>query len=59
MPMSLNSLRMSCAAASRTTGEKQKQFAEQRDDIAKKMSSQQITEAQRLAREWKPVKRTK
>jgi TPR repeat protein len=31
-------------------------YAERRDDVAKKMTSAQIAEAQRLAREWKPTK---
>jgi len=33
-----------------------KQAAEARDRLAPKMSSAQIEEAQRLAREWKPKK---
>ena len=43
-------------AASKSTGEDQKKFAELRDTIAAKMTPQQIAEAQRLAREWKPSK---
>jgi hypothetical protein len=30
--------------------------AENRDDVATKMAPAQITEAQRMAREWKPTK---
>jgi hypothetical protein len=41
-------------AASRASGENQKKYAEARESIAKKMTSQQIAEAQRRAREWKP-----
>jgi TPR repeat protein len=42
-------------AASRASGDDQKKYADQRDFIAGKMTAQQIAEAQRLAREWKPV----
>jgi hypothetical protein len=41
-------------AASRTSGEDQKNMSELRDAIAAKMTAAQIAEAQRLAREWKP-----
>ena len=33
-----------------------KSDADMRDQLAKKMTPEQITEAQRLAREWKPTK---
>ena len=39
--------------AAAQSSDKQKQFAENRDLIADKMTPQQIAEAQRLAREWK------
>jgi TPR repeat protein len=42
-------------AASRTTGQAQKYASDERDSIARKMTSQQIAEAQRLASEWKPT----
>jgi hypothetical protein len=35
-------------------GIEQEHAAERRDSVAKKMTRQQIAEAQRLAREWKP-----
>ena len=41
-------------AASRASGANAKSFSEARDDLAGKMTPQQIAEAQRLAREWKP-----
>jgi TPR repeat protein len=41
-------------AASRASGDDQKRFADIRDLVAKKMTSQQLAEAQRRAREWKP-----
>ena len=41
-------------AASRSSGDNQKKFADKRESIAEKMTSQQIAEAQRRAREWKP-----
>jgi len=41
-------------AASQATGEDRERSAKNRDLIAKKMTSEQIAEAQRLAREWKP-----
>jgi TPR repeat protein len=43
-------------AASRVTGEKHKDYSNARDRVAKRMSSRQVSEAQRLAREWKPKK---
>ena len=43
-------------AAAQSQGDKQKKYSEARDTIAKKMTPQQIAEAQRLAREWKPKK---
>jgi TPR repeat protein len=41
-------------AASRASGDHQKKYAHERDLIAGKMTAQQVAEAQRLAREWKP-----
>jgi len=41
-------------AASSTTGEDRERAAKARDRTAEKMTSEQIAEAQRLAREWKP-----
>ena len=41
-------------AASRAEGKDQKRCAEARESAAEKMTSQQIAEAQRRAREWKP-----
>ena len=41
-------------AASNTSGEDREQAVKNRDLIAEKMTSEQIAEAQRLAREWKP-----
>ncbi|MGA2577190.1 MAG: tetratricopeptide repeat protein [Bryobacteraceae bacterium] len=41
-------------AASRASGDEQKAYAGQRDFLAGKMTAQQIAEAQRFAREWKP-----
>jgi len=41
-------------AASRASGDQQTEYANVRDLVAKKMTSQQIAEAQRRAREWKP-----
>jgi uncharacterized protein len=41
-------------AASRGSGDDQKKFAHERDSHARKMSAQQVAEAQRLARAWKP-----
>jgi len=42
-------------AAASSMGEEQKKQAEIRDWIAAKMAPEQIAEAQRLAREWKPI----
>ncbi len=39
-------------AASRVTGDEQKEYAEARDALAKQMTPAQLAEAQRLAREW-------
>ena len=39
-------------AASRASAEKNKKYGSARDRVAKKMTSAQIAEAQRLAREW-------
>jgi hypothetical protein len=41
-------------AASRARGGDQMKYADYRDRLARKMNAQQIAEAQRLAREWKP-----
>ena len=41
-------------AASRGTGEERENFVKARHSIAEKMTPEQIAEAQRLAREWKP-----
>ncbi len=42
-------------AASRATGDYQKQFADWRDQVAKSMSPQQVAEARQRARDWKPA----
>ena len=44
-------------AASQTTGGEQETIAEMRESAASHMTSEQIKEAQRLAREWKPKPR--
>ncbi len=41
-------------AASKLSGEDRDNVGEGRDILAKKMSREEIAEAQRLAREWKP-----
>ena len=41
-------------AASQLSGEARETAMKNRDLIAEKMTSEQIAEAQRLAREWKP-----
>jgi len=41
-------------AASRASGETRSNGPRSRDRLARKMTAQQIAEAQRLAREWKP-----
>ena len=41
-------------AASRASGDDQKTYADWRESVAKTMPPQQIAEAQRRAREWKP-----
>jgi uncharacterized protein len=46
---------LNLAASLEKNGDMQKGFAEQRDDLAKMMTSAQIAEAQRLARDWKPT----
>jgi TPR repeat protein len=43
-------------AASRASSDHQKRFADARDQVARKMTPEQIAEAQRRAREWKPTK---
>jgi TPR repeat protein len=44
-------------AASRVSGDDQREFAQIRDKVAGKMTAAQVAEAQRLAREWKPIKK--
>ena len=39
---------------SRSSGDAQREFAAKRDSLGEKMTAQQIAEARRLAREWKP-----
>jgi len=41
-------------AASDLTGDDRELAAKNRDSLAEEMTSEQIAEAQRLAREWKP-----
>ena len=41
-------------AASRTTPEKAEDYRSARDEVAEQMTTSQISEAQRLAREWQP-----
>lgn len=41
-------------ATERTTGGDRGTIAEMRDDLAAKMTTQQLAEAKKLAREWKP-----
>ena len=41
-------------ATSRSTGEERENFVKVRHSIAEEMTPEQIAEAQRLAREWKP-----
>ena len=43
-------------AASVVKGDDQKKFAKVRDMVTVKMSAEQIAEAQRRAREWKPIR---
>jgi TPR repeat protein len=43
-------------SASSASFEYQEQSAEARDDVAKKLTPQQLGEAQRMAREWRPKK---
>ena len=40
--------------ASRASGDHRKEYADAREKLAEKMTLQQIAEAQRRAREWKP-----
>ncbi len=42
-------------AAAQSSGEDRDKFAQSRDSIAARMTSEQVAEAQRLAREWKPT----
>ena len=42
-------------ATAQVTGEDRTRYVEARDAIAKQMTSKQIAEAQRLAREWTPT----
>ena len=42
------------AASRYRPGQERDRFASLRDDVAKRMTPEQIAEAQRLAREWKP-----
>ena len=42
-------------AASQSTGEDYDKYSAERDNVASKMTAGQFAEAQRLAREWKPV----
>ena len=48
----------SLAAAHQQPGEKRDRAVRNRDRLAQKMTSEQIAEAQRLAREWKPRRET-
>lgn len=41
-------------AAAGSTGEDNKQFAELRDSVEKRLSAQQLSDVQRRAREWRP-----
>ena len=41
-------------AASRASGDLKQKYARGRDLVAKEMTTEQIAEAERLAREWKP-----
>lgn len=41
-------------AASQATGDWLTKLSEYRDNLASRMTSAQVAEAQRLAREWKP-----
>ena len=43
--------------AAASGGDDRERYAKNRDEIAKKMTAEQIAEAQRLAREWKPKTR--
>jgi len=46
-------------AASRASGDDQKKFADAREGVAREMTAEQIADAQRRAREWKPKPVTK
>ena len=46
-------------AAAHTIGDDEKRYVADRDRVAANMSSSQMAEAQRLAREWKPIDETK
>jgi uncharacterized protein len=46
----------SSLATTHSTGDLQKSAANNRDVIASRMTPAQIAEAQKLAREWKPIK---
>jgi TPR repeat protein len=47
------------SASSQISNELQEEGARVRDGIARKMTPQQIAEAQRMAREWKPTQQGK
>ena len=47
---------LNLAASRYPPGEIRNKTAELRDDLAERMTPDQIAEAQRLAREWKPKK---
>ncbi len=44
------------AASRHPPGEDRNKLVKNRDDVAKRMTPAQISEAQKLAREWKPKK---
>jgi hypothetical protein len=46
-------------AVSALEGKKQEQTVKDRDNVASKMTSAQIAEAEQLAKEWKPKKEGK
>ena len=48
----------SLATVHQPPGEKRDRSVRNRDRLAQKMTSEQIAEAQRLAREWKPKRET-
>jgi len=47
---------LNLAAAQSSSGEIRDESVKLRDDVAKRMTPEQIADAQRLAREWKPKK---